>query len=108
MDVRVMNTCLLARWIDKLERGHNSLCCTLLWNKYLGQKSIFQIKNRKGFQFWRYLLDVRDWYQWDRCINIKSGRQIRFWHDCWLGDCALKASFPNLFQIATHTRFLGG
>lgn len=82
VDVRAMNTCLLAKWIDKLERGDNSLCYTLLRNKYLGQKSIFSIKNRKGSQFWRSRLDVREWYQWGRCISIKSRRQTRFWHDC--------------------------
>lgn len=39
-DVRVMNTCLLAKWIDKLEKGGNSLCCTLLRNKYLGSSKL--------------------------------------------------------------------
>jgi len=28
--------------------------------------------------------------------------QTRFWHDCWLGDCALKVTFPNLFHIAVR------
>lgn len=51
LDVRVMNTCLLLKWVDKLERGEESLCCSLLRKKYLGQKSIFQIKNMKGSQF---------------------------------------------------------
>jgi hypothetical protein len=36
LDVRVMNKCLLAKWIDKLERGDDSLCCSLLRKKYLG------------------------------------------------------------------------
>jgi hypothetical protein len=30
LDVRVMNVCLLAKWIDKLERDDGSLCCSLL------------------------------------------------------------------------------
>jgi hypothetical protein len=97
-----MNTCLLAKWIDKLERRDNSLCCTLLRNKYLGEKSIFQIKSRKGYRFWRSLLEVRSWYQMGRCININSGKQTWFWHDCWLGDCALKVNFPDLFQVVVH------
>jgi len=59
-DVRVMNTCLMAKWIDKLERDDNSLCYSLLRRKYLGDKSIFQIKNRKALQFWRTLLDLRE------------------------------------------------
>lgn len=42
LDVRAMNVCLLVKWIDKLERGDNSLCCSLLINKYLGNKSIFR------------------------------------------------------------------
>ena len=84
------------------ERGDNSLCCNLLSNKYPGQKSIFQVRKRKCSQFWRFLLDVRNWYQMGCCINIKSGQQTRFWHDRWLGDCALKVTFPNLFQIASH------
>jgi hypothetical protein len=62
MDVRAMNISLLAKWIDKLERGDNSICCNLLRRKYLGEKSIFQFKGRKGSQFWRSLLDIRDWY----------------------------------------------
>lgn len=101
MDVRVTNSCLLVKWIDRIERGNTGLCCTILRNKYLGDKSIYQIKTRKGSQFWRSPLNVRDWYQQGRMIKVKSGRQTRFWHDCWLGNCALKISFPNLFQIAS-------
>ena len=81
MDVRVMNTCLLAKWIDRLERGDDSLCCSLLRKKYLDNKSIFQIKNKKGSQFWRSLLDIREWYQRGREVIVKSGAQTRFWHD---------------------------
>jgi hypothetical protein len=39
-DTRVMNTCLLAKWLIKLERGDNTVCCNLLRQKYLGEKSI--------------------------------------------------------------------
>jgi hypothetical protein len=37
-----------------------------------------------------------------RCVRVKSGKQTRFWHDCWMGDCALKIQFPNLFQIVVQ------
>lgn len=36
MDVRIMNTCLLSKWIDKLEIDDKGLCCSLLKKKYLG------------------------------------------------------------------------
>jgi hypothetical protein len=47
----------MCKWIDKLETGDNSVCCELLRIKYLGDKSIFQIKQRGGSQFWKIL----DW-----------------------------------------------
>ena len=72
MDVRVRNVCLLVKWIEKLERGDDSLCCSLLRKKYLGQKSIFQIKNRRGSQFCRTLLDLREWYQRGIGVEIRS------------------------------------
>jgi hypothetical protein len=32
---RLMNVCLLLKWIVKLERGDEDLCCTLLRNRFL-------------------------------------------------------------------------
>jgi len=101
LDVRVMNICLLAKWIAKLETGDNSLCCSLLRQKYLGQKSIYQLRRKTGSQFWRSLLGMRDWFQRGRKIEIKAGVQTRFWLDGWLGECPLKVSFFKLFQIAS-------
>jgi len=101
LDVRVMNICLLAKWIAKLETGDSSLCCSLLRQKYLGQKSIYQLRRKTGSQFWRSLLGMRDWFQRGRKIEIKAGVQTRFWLDCWLGECPLKVSFYKLFQIAS-------
>ena len=96
-----MNTCLMVKWIDRLPRGDDSLCCSLLRRKYQGQRSIFQIKTKKGSQFWRSLLDLRPWYKKGRVIKIKAGHQTRFWLDCWLGDCPLKIKFHNLYNIAS-------
>lgn len=52
MDVRTMNTSLLAKWIDRLERGDDTICGELLRKKYLGDKSIF-------LQFWRGVLETK-------------------------------------------------
>ena len=49
IDVRIMNTCLLAKWIDRLERGDNTICGELLRKKYLGEKSIYQVHRKRGF-----------------------------------------------------------
>ena len=82
LDVRVMNICLLAKWIEKLEKGDSSMCCELLRRKYLGMRSIFQIKRVSGSQFWRGLLDIRKWFDFGRVMKVKSGTQTDFWNTC--------------------------
>lgn len=102
MHVRVMNTCLLGKWIDRLERGGESICIELLRRKYLGDKSIFQIKNVSGSQFWRGILKVRKWFQRGRVMEVGSGFQTRFWEDTRLGGCALKIEFDQLFRYCSN------
>ena len=98
IDVRIMNTCLLAKWIDRLERGDNTICGELLRKKYLGEKSIYQVHRRGGSQFWRGLVEAKQWFEWGRKMKIKSGAQTRFWKDVWIGETALKTQFPRLYQ----------
>jgi hypothetical protein len=50
-DTRLMNECLLARWIIKLERRDEDLCCTFLRKKYLKGRGFFSINPRGGSQF---------------------------------------------------------
>ena len=64
LDVRAMNICLVAKWLDRLENDPNNVCCELLRRKYQGSKNIFQIKKVSGSQFWRGLLGVKKWFQW--------------------------------------------
>jgi hypothetical protein len=40
-DTRVMNQCLLSKWIYKLEKGDNNPCCKMLRAKYLGEKGFY-------------------------------------------------------------------
>jgi hypothetical protein len=37
-NTRVMNRCVLAKWLVKVEGGDETLCCTLPRQKYLGEK----------------------------------------------------------------------
>ena len=63
LDVRIMNICLLAKWLERLEtEDDDSLCVELLRRKYLGNRSIFQIARVNGSQFWRDLLSIRQWF----------------------------------------------
>lgn len=68
MDVRAMNICLIAKWLDRLENETKNMCCELLRRKYLGIRNIFQIKRVSGSQFRKGLLGVREWFQWGRAM----------------------------------------
>ena len=37
-DVRAMNTCLVAKWLARLETNDSSMCCELLRKKISGQQ----------------------------------------------------------------------
>jgi hypothetical protein len=50
-DTRLMNQCLLSRWIVKLERGDSDICTTLLRRKYLKDRGFFCVSPAGGSQF---------------------------------------------------------
>ena len=50
MDTRVMNICLLSKWIMKLESGATDMCFEVLRRKYM-RGSFFQSSNVGGSQF---------------------------------------------------------
>jgi hypothetical protein len=101
-DTRAMTTCLLAKWLVKLERGDDTLCCNLLRQKYLGGKSIYSYKKKSGSQFWRGILSIRNEVARGLVYIIGDGKKARFWLDVWIGKCALCISFPNLFEICNQ------
>ena len=78
LDVRVMNICLLAKWLERLETEEDSLCVGMLRKKYLGNRSIFQINRMSGSQFWRGLLSIRHWFQRGRTVRVRSGGSNKF------------------------------
>jgi hypothetical protein len=50
-NTRLMNECLLSKWIFKLERGDEDLCSVLLRKKYLKGRGFFSSNPRVGSQF---------------------------------------------------------
>jgi hypothetical protein len=73
-----MNRCLLAKWLVKLEGGDESLCSTLLRQKYLGEKGIHSYRRHDGSQFWKVLMAVRDDVARGLVYEVGNGKKIRF------------------------------
>lgn len=54
LDTRIMNICLLSKWIMKLENRATDMCYEVLRRKYL-KGSFFQSSKVGGSQFWKGL-----------------------------------------------------
>lgn len=51
MDTKIMNLCLLSKWVVRLERGDSDVCLEVLRKKYLDQGGFFQSSPQGGSQF---------------------------------------------------------
>jgi hypothetical protein len=101
-DTRVMNQCLLSKWIFKLERGDNNPCCKMLRAKYLGEGGFYCSKSRGVSQFWAGLHDVKHCYARGLVYIVKNAKKARFWLDVWLGQCSLCISYNRIFRICNE------
>lgn len=53
-----------------------------------------------GVGLWRFVRRGRGNFSCHTRFEVENGSKIRFWHDQWCGDMALKEVFPVLFGIA--------
>ena len=51
-NTRVMNECILEKWIFKRERGDENVCFNLLRKKYLGNKGFFSCNTSSDNDFY--------------------------------------------------------
>jgi hypothetical protein len=98
-DTRLMNKCLLSKWIIKLERGDTYLCTKMLRNKYLKEKDFFGSNARGWSQFWKGLHEAKHTCQSGLKYVVGNGKKPRFWYEVWLGECPLKIKFSRLLVI---------
>jgi hypothetical protein len=52
IDTRLMNICLLVKWIWRLYDGEQGLWADIIRNKYLRDKDLLMDTPRTGSQFW--------------------------------------------------------
>lgn len=102
IDTRVMNQCLLAKWIYKLERGDNSPMCQLLRAKYLGEGGFYSSSSRGVSQFWAGLHEVKHCCARGLIYVVRNGMKARFWRDVWLGACPLSIVYSRIFTICNE------
>ncbi|KAK1607529.1 hypothetical protein QYE76_031202 [Lolium multiflorum] len=113
VDTRLMNICLMAKWIWRLYAGEQGLWAEILRAKYLGERDLLADKHRPGSQFWNAIQKIKHVFGTGARHAIHNGRATRFWVDWWHEKGPLKDLFPGLFAIASEplatvaTLFLG-
>jgi hypothetical protein len=101
-ETRLMNMCMLSKWIFKLERGDRNMCCDLLRKKYLRGKGFFGSSQRDASQIWKGLHEAKKFCQGGMKYILGDGKRIRFWHEVWLGECPLRIRFSKMFSICNQ------
>jgi hypothetical protein len=95
-DIRLMNVCLLSKWMVKLESRDEDLCCTLLRKKYLKDRcfisAVLEGCHNSGKAGQVFLLE-RD--------EIHSGGwekdQVLAWGVA--GDCPIRIKYGKIIQL---------
>jgi hypothetical protein len=77
-ETRLMNMCMLSKWIFKLERGDGDMCCDLLRKKYLRGKGFFGSNHRGASQFWKGLHEAKKSVRGGWSIYLGMGRRSDF------------------------------
>ena len=107
-----MNLCLLASWINRYHLNDNVIWKKIVDYKYNNNPNIFCCPVIGASPFWKGVLWTCKAAQLGVRWNIGDGKSIRFWEDCWFGNCSLASQFWNLYIIAdqkkcVHSRCLG-
>ena len=77
----------------------------ILRKKYLQNKTLSQVKKRRGdSQFWTGLMEVKDQFlaRGHFLIHSGAGHQASFWEDLWMGDKPFKVMFPSLCNLVRN------
>jgi len=99
LDLQLQNKCLLAKWLVNL-LNTNGMWQSLLTNKYLGSKSLTQVKAKPyDSHFRRGLMKIKDEVFANGSFIIKYGSKTRFWDDAWEGQVPFKDKYPSLYKI---------
>ena len=99
LDLQLRNECLLSKWIINL-LNTEGIWQNSLRNKYLGSKSLTQVKAKPyDSHFWRGLMKIKDKVLTKSSFSIKDGSTARFWEDNWVGNASFRDRYPSLYNI---------
>ena len=99
INTRIMNDCLLVKWIWKIMQQPDELWFKILRAKYMEDCSFFSSNIKGTSQFWHGLHKVKHLFKWGAIFKVRDGRTCKFWQDCWIQDVPLMISYENLYKM---------
>lgn len=72
-DTRLMDECLLVKWIWKITEGSDDIWFKLIKEKYVPEGNFFISKNIGASQFWQGLHKVKHLFKWGAVNNVNNG-----------------------------------
>lgn len=104
INTRIMNECLIVKWIWKIMTGDKSIWCRLLRAKYCKNGDFFSSRSVGSSQFWTGLHKVKHLFQWGAMYRVHKGVKVYFWTDVWLGNVPLKLVYLRLYNICLDNK----
>jgi len=101
INTKIMNDCLLDKWIWKIHKGADELWFQLIKAKYLQSGSFFTSCAGTS-QFWQGLHKIKHLFKWGAIYQVKDGKSISFWEDIWLRDVPVKTIYPDLYSMCSQ------
>jgi hypothetical protein len=102
LDLRDLNLCLLASWIQRYNDADGKLWRKIVNHKYDISPNIFCSNPRNSSPFWRGVTwaaqTAKLGYRW----HIGDDRKVGFWEDVWFGTYSLAIQFWDIYSIVNE------
>jgi hypothetical protein len=102
-NLRDLNLCLIASWVQRYHDAEGRLWRVIIDHKYNNcSPNLFCCTPRNASPFLKCVLwaakAAKLGFRW----QLGSGRKIRFWEDLWFGTCFLAIPFWDIYSIVNE------
>lgn len=102
INTKIMNDCLLVKWIWKIHLEPETLWFKILKAKYMRSGGFFGSKASGSSQFWQGLHKIKHLFKWGAIFKVGNGNFCRLWQDCWIMEVPLKIAYEDLYIMARN------